>query len=170
MLRPTMATPASTNGAFPDEVLQTTFLAFPRTNAVGAAVDLAATFNGLFLPTDYATNTLALTLGAIITAANSPNTSNALFRATILRHNTTGGNVSTNDAQVGPFDAGSSVLTLAFASSASGTNKVTLGTVLITNCTLAAGEPFSLKLERANATDATLANVGVTHAALSYTK
>lgn len=171
-LRPTTFIPALTNGAYADRTLQTPFLAFPHTNGVGSVIALSAIAGELMVPHDYATNTLAIELGAMLTATNGPNTSNAVFQATILRHNTTG-QTSTNDAQVGPFDAGSSTITFAFAASYTGTNKVQTSSITITNCALAAGEPFSLKLERLNADAADLIGagvVGITHARLFYTR
>lgn len=171
-LRPTRFTPAPTNFAYADETLQTPFLSFPHTNGVGTVIALAATAGELWLPNDYATNTLAIELSAIITATNGPNASNAIFQATILRHNTTG-QTSTNDAMIGPFDAGSSTYTFAITASFTGTNKVQTVSGVITNCTLAAGESFSLKLERLNANAADLIGsgvVGITTARLRYTR
>lgn len=160
LLKPTAAKMASTNSAYPDNVLQTGFLAYPHTNAVGAVVALSATFDQLVLPENYTTNTLRLDLYSLITATNGPNASNVIWQATILRHNTAG-QTSTNDAQVGPFDAGSSTLTTTWTASPTGTNKVQLSSVLITNCTVAGGESFSMKLERLNANAADLIGSGV---------
>jgi hypothetical protein len=130
-------------------------LLFPRTNSAGAAVDLQARWQ-FNTPTNYVTNTLSIGIYSMLSYTNGPNSSNAIWKATVLRHNTVGSQVSTNDARVGPFDAGTSQFTTIWPANYQGTNKVQFTAITITNCTMAAGESGLLKLERMNTVDGTL--------------
>ncbi len=169
-LRPAAAQLPATNFAYPDYTLQQGFLTFPKTNGVGSILTLSALFPDCQVGDDYATNTLYFQFSHFLVATNGPNSSNTLFQVSILRNNTVGGNVSTNDVMVGPFDAGSSTITTTWAQSFSGTNKVVVGSCVISNCTIAAGEPFILKLSRVSGTDTYGGAVGVTSARIYWTR
>lgn len=169
---PTRAIPAATNFAYPEESLQTAMLLFPRTNGVGANVDLSAIWNELYVPPDYTTNTLRFSFATVLTGTNGgPNSSNTLWRVSIMRNNTSG-QTSTKDVQVGTFDDGSSTFTVTWISSFSGTNKVQIVSGIITNCTVTGDETFSAKIERlvSSAADTVVAPSGITAAKFGYNR
>lgn len=167
-LHPASAQLASTNFAYPDWTLQQGFLTFPKTNGVGTILTLSVFFPDCQVSYEYLTNTLVFEFGHMLIATNGPNTSNTLFQVAVLRNNTAGGILSTNDTQVGPFDGGSSTVTTTWAANFSGTNKVAMNSCIISNCTVAPGETFSLRLSRVNATDTYGGAVGVTSARLYW--
>jgi hypothetical protein len=160
----------STNYAYPDSTLQTPFLSFPHTNAAGAVVNLSASINGLYVPNDYATNTLYIEMAAFEAGTHSGGNSNVAFKVSIFRNNTLGGVQSTNDIMVGPFTATSATLTYTFNGTSS--NKViSVAGVLSAANPLAPGEPFAVKVERDNVgLNDSLGVIGLTHARLYYTR
>ncbi len=123
-------------------------LLYYKTNAEGSIASLNGTWQ-FIVPPDYATNTLKVRVYSTLSTTNGPNTSNTIFRASVLRATPS----STTDLHTASF--GSTVSgTITWTQSTSNTNKVQSVVIdMSTTSALAAGDLCILKLDRDAADD-----------------
>ncbi len=140
-------------------------LVYSKTNAEGTILSLSATWQ-FKMPKDYATNTMVVSIDSMLLSTNGPNTSNTIFRASVIRAT--------------PGDA-TDVHTASFSSTVSGTNTWTasptgtnkLQNLLITMGTVGAmgsNDFCILKIDRDAVNDTFGGDVSVVDLRVDYTR
>lgn len=123
-------------------------LLYYKTNAEGSIAPLAGSWQ-FILPNDYATNTLKVRIYSLLLSTNGPNSSNTIFRASVLRA-TPSDSTDLHTASFGSTVSG----TTTWAASFNGTNKVQSVVInMSTTSALAPGDLCILKVDRDAATD-----------------
>lgn len=141
-------------------------LIYYKTNAEGSISSLSGTWQ-FIVPADYATNSMLVRIYSTLLQTNGPNTSNTIFRASVLRATPSDATVDLHTNVFGAPLSGTNTWTASYV----GTNKMKSVTIALgTNSMLAAGDWCLLKLDR-DASDDTYGGVtSVVGLQLEYTR
>jgi hypothetical protein len=156
----------STNAAMIDGGWRNWELVFARTNPVGSNVSISASWQ-FPLPADYVSNSMTFRVLSTLLSTNGPNTSNVIFRASVVAA-TPGGSTDVRVTALGSTVSG----TNSWTQSVSNTNKVQAVTINMAGNTgsAIAGDWIYLQLDRDNVNDTFVGASAVVGLSLEYTR